>query len=363
MKKQVLQWFLAVLLAAALMNGLCFVYYRPCGRLFRDMGTTESVWNPGSYIVSGTEGYAFYTADDRGYLNENLPLADSYVIVRGASFTQGKEVPYGYRYSDICNKALSKEEGRIKVYNVAQEGEYLPKLIKGFKALTAEFPGADTIVLEINATEFSAEEINSAINQREFDNSCTGKNLYVNSSSKEKIKIHIKEALPLISLLKYQYNLYKEKNASEDIAYAKSAIDKDVKTDSANKSGSSEKKVLDASGNTNSPYEQAINTALSLLRSEYNGNIIFLYHPNVSITEDGLMVPIKESTTSIFKEYCIRNNIIFLDTTTEFINAYNQNFSIPYGYNNTTPCTGHLSKEGHKIIAKVLLEELQKLGK
>jgi len=328
--KYILDFVIAFVIAAVVCNTALFLYYRPSGRLYRDSGATSSIWNPYKYMVSGTEGYAFYTADSNGYLNDDLELEDDYIICYGASFTQGKEVEKGYRYSDILNKDLRTDDSKLKVYNVSQEGEYLPSLIKGFKALVTEFDGAKAIILEISSTDFEASKIIDATNQREYKESECGENLYNGLTTKQKISVALKEALPLVSLIRYQINLWETNEAS-------------------------------AEENCDISYTEAMTYAMQLIKSEFDGNIIILYHPNVTINEDGTMGIQKEETTDTFAQICEDVGIDFVDASDAFLEAYYEDYSVPYGYDNTTMGSGHLSKEGHDIIATLLLKEIIKL--
>ena len=85
------------------------------------------------------------------------------------------------------------------------------------------------------------------------------------------------------------------------------------------------------------------------------GQIIFLYHPTMEITNDGLTA-VYEQTTEEFKQLCDAYGFDFVDMTQSFLKAYETDYIVPYGFNNTTLGTGHLNKYGHEMIAETLYQ-------
>lgn len=103
--------------------------------------------------------------------------------------------------------------------------------------------------------------------------------------------------------------------------------------------------------------KESLDQALALIRSEYDGRLIICYHPSVEITNEGLKIKY-QATTPDFASLCEKNKIEFVDVSEAFLDAYQKNFAVPYGFSNTTMGTGHLSREGHQIIADVLFDVL-----
>ena len=62
----------------------------------------------------------------------------------------------------------------------------------------------------------------------------------------------------------------------------------------------------------------------------------------------------------IIQEESKKNNIPFLNTEKDFLSFFSEENEFPFGFNNTKPGTGHLNKNGHKIIANILYEFLIK---
>ena len=95
-------------------------------------------------IVHGTEGCGISKVDENGFLNPDGTLAERYVLMMGASHTQGKEVSPEQRYSTLVNGYFSGDSGLLAAYNIASDGHFLPSQIQHFKAAVAAFPNADS---------------------------------------------------------------------------------------------------------------------------------------------------------------------------------------------------------------------------
>ncbi|MEZ4509478.1 MAG: hypothetical protein R2881_07575 [Eubacteriales bacterium] len=104
----------------------------------------------------------------------------------------------------------------------------------------------------------------------------------------------------------------------------------------------------------------ALDRAFALLRSEYDNPIVILYHPGVSLSCGGtLRIDRKKQRVTLdYPTACERNGFIFLDTGDAFLEACEEDYSLPYGFQNTTLGSGHLNALGHKIVAEQLYQAL-----
>ena len=327
------------ILVALIFNALMFLYNRQPGWLERSGGATMSIWNPGTYIVQGQEGYGIHAIDEKGYLNYGELVSSDYVLVVGSSQTEGKEVRAGERYCDILNVLLREEQGLnandLPVYNVSMDANYLPKIIAGFTALITEFPNSRCIVFEIGTTCYSEKEIDQMLSQRKYSENETGENIGNYLSKKEKIKLFIKETVPLFNQIKMQYNALRSKN------------------------GDGTETKYEVTELNEQEYATQLKEVFDLLSGMYSGQIVFLYHPSIEITNEGIMVD-HENTKEVFEKTCGIYDFQFVDMTEVFIDAYKTNYLVPYGFSNTTLGTGHLNKYGHKMIAQELHRTITK---
>lgn len=330
---QMMQWIVAGILAVVICNCLLLAYHRPAGWIERTNSATSAIWRPGSTLLMGTEGRGTYTVDKNGYLNADLPRQEDYCLVLGASYTQGKEVKFGERYTDLLNVMLADSTEKLAVYNCSQDAKFLPGIICDFYAITREFPDAETIVIETGNTDFSSKELKAACNQHGFDENQVGSVIMSNMSFIQKAKLLVKEGLPFYTILKSQLTAVAAKNATSGTADSSQAVDTEQ--------------------------EQCLLEALALIRSQFDGQLIILYHPMVSLAKNGELVITEQETTAMFAAACEANDIVFVDVSEAFLAAYAKDYSVPYGFSNTTMATGHLSVDGHRVIAEELYNILK----
>lgn len=341
----IIQWILAIGIAVFILNIFSFIYYHQAGWIDRYDSSTYAIWNPNSFITNFYEGYGVAKVDENGYFNTpNKKLVDkNYILLMGSSHTQGEQLLINQKFSYILNDYITDDDSdELKVYNIAQDGNFYPDIIRCFSSAVQEFPESKCIIIEVGSTSFSINQLNNCLNQDGYNVKYTGKNILNNISYMTKMKIKIKEVLPLI-------NLYRQKqfaNMKIDFSGAflyKNSVEQERKEEIKN-----------------DDYKAALNRTMSLISSEYNGQIIILYHPTVSILKNGTLKIDRDDTSSLFESCCIKNDIIYCDTGDAFLEAYRKDYTVPYGFSNTSPATGHLNKYGHKIIADELLKIIVK---
>ena len=321
-RKQLLQWIFALVLGFLIANALCFFYERPVGWLDTPNGEATSVWRPGAVMVHGTEGYGIARVDRNGFLNPEGILADRYVLMMGASHTQGKEVCPAQRYSTLVSSYFSGESGTLAAYNIASDGHYLPSQIRYFKAALAAFPNAGAVTIEIGSTDAAPQELRDAQNQAVYAPISF-------TDSVSMLKGMVKESLPLLALLKTNFQTLRAQAAEE----------------------------------TEGPYdyETELDAAMALIRSEFDGPIAFVYHPTTEIQPDGSLKLGYSDTWDVFCRVCEKNGIDVIDTGNRFARLYETERKLPYGFANTTPGSGHLNAAGHRILAEEIISYLEEL--
>lgn len=334
--RETFTWIIAILISLFTINLVLFLYYRPSSWINRTNSSTTSIWMPNSHVYNALEGLGYINVDQNGYTNPNLPLGSKYCLVLGSSFTQGKEVLQGQRYTDILNKYLTIDDNHLYVYNCSMDGNYFPSIVNDFRAITSEFPDSNTIIIEINNSGWDNNALEACLNQHPFDITQTGPVLISNTNFYNKVKLRSKEVLPLYSVFKKQSNAIKN--------YFKINHEPDF---------------LNSELNECINYDY-INNALNLIRAEYNGNIIIIYHPSMQLLADGSLSLISEIDPLQFNKLCLNNNIIFIDTSDAFIKLYYNEHKLPYGFNNTYFGNGHFNKYGHQIMADELYQVIKR---
>lgn len=319
----------ALLLSLVIINIFVCFYDRYPGWIDRSNSSTDAIWYPNSIVIHGTEGYGIHHVDQNGYLNEGKLIQSGYTLVVGSSHTQGKEIPNSMRYSDILNTILCKKLGypsnKLCVYNVSQDGYYYPQIVKNFKSIITEFPNSNNLVIEIGSTNFTADELKNSFNQAEYKDENRGSNIIQRLSFVQSLRAKIKEYFPIFRLIKLNVEIFTKKHL----------------------------KNIDIKRVETSFYSSLLDKSMKIMKSEYHGNLIIVYHPPVYITKNGMIIS-KSSSDEIFEKIAKNNNILFLNMSSLFIEHYNSNYSVPYGFFNTSMGKGHLNSKGHEIIAKAL---------
>lgn len=88
--------------------------------------------------------------------------------------------------------------------------------------------------------------------------------------------------------------------------------------------------------------------------------IIIVYHPSVSLNEDGSLLLKREvMDAERLQRMCEEKGIYFLDMSNRFVREYLQNYKLPYGFSNSVVGSGHLNKYGHAMIADEIYQLLE----
>ena len=332
--KKIISACVAFILAFFVVNGIMFAYERPVAWIDTPNGASRAVRNPNAMLIHGTEGYSISKIDSYGFTNQNYALADEYILMMGASHSQGKEITISNRYSTIVNNMLVDDKEELRAFNIACDGHFLPSIINHFQSAIENYPKANCVTIEIMSTDYSIDDLrNSLILADEIDTK-TAIELFASQSSVKKAKNMLKEYLPLIAMIKNHIETSQKLNSSGG-----------EKNNSINEE----------------EYRTVITDGLSLMRSCFDGPIVFIYHPTTKIQTDGTLKLIRSQTLEIFKEECEHVGIDFIDTGDAFLEHYNKYHELPYGFANTTPGNGHLNEVGHKIMADVIMDYLEEV--
>lgn len=349
--KTILSWCLAAIIAVSCANLISFFYRSGAGSINRENAFSISIRTPNSRMVRGSEGYGINHVDSNGYLNDDtLPLSEHYILLMGSSHAEGLQVMQKDSMTALLNRLI--DPNIRTVYNLGTAGYTLPLIIEGFQAALDEFPNSSAIMIEISQLNVSNDELAGAMNQATFDPASTGQALMQSLGTARRVRNDLLSAIPLISLLRQQIDSmnfsmrdafgirdYFEKLAANAAAANSTNIDLEVAPQSAD------------SGGTSSNFD-ALNQAFALLRSEYDKPIILLYHAGVSILPDGTISINRDMQYyDDYRAACEANDIVFVDAGDAFLTAYQVDFSLPYGFFNTTMQGGHLNALGHKIVA------------
>lgn len=341
------KWYkalMAFICSFLMCNLLCMAYGSGPGALYRENGATRTIHIPNAYYVYGTEGYSILRFDQNGYNNMDGDLEEPYALLMGSSQVEGVQFAQEKNMTAILNQFLGGTKERLKAYNIAASANYFPKIVKGFQAGISEFPDSNAVIIEVGSTSFSIDDMRDSLNQTVYDPASNGPNLVDNLTTKQKLVICAKQALPLVKLVASVQ--LKNINLLEEKPFGLRQIS----------SQEQENTAIDAVC-----YNELLNKMLSLIRKEYEKPIIIFYHPEIKLSNDGMVIVRDEETYDIFKNACERNNIVFDDMGAAFSKAYESDYTVPYGFANTEMGQGHLNEKGHAVIAHELYQTLMEM--
>ena len=337
--KHTIQWCIAFAVAFILLNFITFAFYDPCQELIRKQGATTGFLLPDSKGVYGLEGYCVANIDDSGYVNRDLPRSDHYYLVCGASHTEGLFIPLRLRYSDILNDMLGSSDS-LRVYNIGRSGNYFSVVLQHLDGILGEFPDAEAIIIETDTLAYDTKALYDSEIQTGYDPGETAASMLAGLSGRQRLSIKAKQSLPLIRELHKQYLTYRE---------------------STNEPSSSD--ILDPDfweAEFAGGYRDALEDLMGFIRSRTDKQVIILYHPAVSIEKDGTMKLLTNGAEPYYSEVCAEYDIDFIDMSDAFLKAYEEDYTVPYGFMNTAPGDGHINRAAHRMMAEELYKVLRK---
>ncbi len=336
--KQIGQWCVALVVALVIMDLLTFAFYRPCQELIREHGATTGFLLPRSHGVYGMEGYCIAGIDASGYVDRDLPRADSYFVAAGASHTEGLFLPAKLRYSDRLSSMLGGDD-ELHIYNIGRSGNFFSVVLQHLDGILAEFPDAEGIIIETDALTYDTKALYDSQSQVGYDPDETAEALLSNLSGRQRLSMKVKQCLPILPELHKQYLTYKNMTAKSD---SSDILDPDFWAQEY------------AGG-----YSEALSSLMAFIRDRTDKQVIILYHPAVRIEPDGSLKLLSNGAEPYYREICAEYDIDFVDMSEAYLKAYKEDHIVPYGFANTTMGAGHTNREAHRMMA----EELYKVIK
>lgn len=332
----------AAICSFCLVNFLCMFYYSAPGDLDRNNGATRSIRMPQSYYINAAEGLGIIHFDKNGYNNIDGKLIKSYVLIMGSSHMEATYVRQQQNTSTILNDLLGGTGAELRAYNIAHADNPLPDIIKGFQAGIGEFPDSCAVIMEIYDTSFSISDLQNSLQQTVYSADSSGEYLSQHLTAGQKLRSSVIGWLPFAKYVLNRQLTSIELGFGNPFGLVNTISETQISFDE-------------------NDYITALDAVFSMIRNEYANPIIILYHPKVEFCKDRMTIVRDENTYDLFKRACEDNEIIFVDTGDAFMKAFEENFTVPYGFHNTAMGDGHLNANGHRIVAQELEQVLKDL--
>lgn len=339
-KKKLLIWIIKFLGASCvvflIMTCFSFFYYNPGVHITSENGASDYVWESGKFYSRGNEGFAYGTIDNNGY-NNSYPSEDKIdILLMGSSHMEAFNVMQDENTCYRLNKLFADTKNPKYVYNIGISGHNFLRTAKNIRAAAETFKPEQYIIMETDSVKFKLNDIESVLNgqMKSLESYDDGLMYYLQKN-------------PFVKLLYVQYENTMKSNKKNN----QTAVVTDTVTDDTGMQ----------------LYEEHLGRLMNDIQTsaaDAGCRLIIFYHPPLNIEKDGSLTPeTDDEYLTVFKNACEENNIIFVDMTQTFLKNYEEDSILPYGFGNTKAGSGHLNKNGHKLIADELFSVIENLEK
>ena len=308
-------------IAFAILTGVCMLYYNKPLDCESVDGATDYSWEKNKFYSIGTEGFAWGKTNNEGYLNPEDYTESTQVdiLIMGSSHMEAYQVTQDQSAAGVLRTLMPEKN----IYNIGISGHTFLICADNLFEAVNKYEPTEYVVMETYSIGYTDIQLQEAINENVTD---------LISVDRGFIKIFQKN--PFLRLIYSQLKSFSDNavNDSESPAFAEIEIA------------------------SNESY-CALLAKLNAIVSDKGAQLIIVYHPFLSLNKDGTASLDSDNELSkFFEECCEKNGIIFLDMSEPFLEGYENEFVLPYGFTNTSVGSGHLNKNGHAMIAKSLYE-------
>jgi hypothetical protein len=307
--------------AFAALNLFCLIYDRLPVHITSKTGATDYVWEKHFYYSTMTEGFGYGRMNNEGFNN----LADYHsgdaveVLLMGSSHTEAVQIPQEKTNAALLNKHFG---GKKHLYNIGISGHDFIHISNNLETAVRCYGPKEYVVIETGSIQFNIHSLEDIINGRV-----------------QRIPSYDSPVMFYLQKLPYLRRLYHQ------LKGVKGQIEK-------------EEASLVPDLDMSEEYREILSTVVQRLYAICAASgvkpLIF-YHPHLRLNKDGSASPETDAAyLAAFRAACEANNVAFLDMTAAFLETYQNERVLPYGFANTACGAGHLNKHGHRLIAREL---------
>ena len=332
--KKTSYWLLKVMIAgfAAFLctSAFCYFYYNLPAHEPSQSGATDDTWSAFHFSARGTEGFAYTTTDENGYVNTFPHKKDTVdILLMGSSHTEGFNVNADQSYAYLLNQKLYDNNSDMYAYNIGMSGHDIGRNLNNLENALQAFKPSRYVVIETHKANIPLPLMEQLLN-----------NTYEPTSSTHAgIAYHLQK-LDFLRLLYAQIS----------------------------NMGSNEKQKSSADMPENEAVSEYYTACLDqvLQRSSeivqmYGCKLVILYSPTLSVDYSGNLMPeVISEELALLADTCEKYGIVFLNAGSTYEQMYRNTHQLPHGFVNTAVGTGHLNKYGHRCIADLLFDYVMK---
>ena len=326
-----LLWFGKVLLSGVLafiaLWVICIIYYNVPPHYKSPSAATDYVWKPHAFHCTMREGIlSSGHINNEGYANtfdysKDMPID---VLIMGSSHMEAFQVSDDESTSSLLNNML----GDKTVYNIGLSNHTFPICISNLQSSIEYYHPSNYIIIETFSLNFSEQDLKSLLND-----------------SYPGLKDRSGGLEGLLQIDPYLRLLYKQVQG-----YLATVNNSDDTSDNIATS-------------TDSSLLSALLSQMADTVASSGARLIIAYHPGTALNKDGsITYSTTQAEENAFADLCEENGVLFLDMRDRFQKEYDENHVLPYGFSNTSVGSGHLNRDGHRMMAEELYAMMREAG-
>ena len=310
--------------ALLILTLLCSFYYNVPQHHADPAGATDYKFEPDTFFAFGREGFSYGRTNNEGYNDSSdyikgMPVQ---ILVTGSSHMEALHVMRKKNAASL----LAELSDRF-VYNIGTSAHTFITCAVNLESALRKYTPSEYVIIETASVNFSDKELERII-----------------SKNVSKIPAYDKGILSVLRrnnflrLMYHQFPVLLKSNMT-----------------------SRKKSEQNDSYNSKALLTEVLRN-LAHTASSYGIKLIIAYHPSISLNKDGT-ISINGDLNIVrqFSELCAQNGIYFLDMSKRFLDEYKKNYTLPYGFMNTSVGSGHMNKYGHKMLAEEIYGLIQRI--
>lgn len=319
--------FIAGCIALVLLNGFAFLWYNVPVHSDNPTGATEYVWESHKFYSKGTEGFALGRTNNEGFNNiKDYNEGDEIdILLMGSSHMEGFNVAQDENAGAVINQLF---EGEKYCYNIGTAGHTMLYCVDNLAAALDIYEPREYLIIETFNIDYDAESLRSVVD---------GSIAHIPSHNGG--IIGLMQKLPYLRLFYTQHFKGGGEAFGDTVQVKASSVQQDYIMELG--------KVLDM---------------VTAECREHGVQPIIVYNNSLLINEDGSAYTATDAEKlSVFAGLCEEKGICFIDLCPRFIEVYETEHLLPYGFSNTSPGGGHINKVGQRIFAEEVCKAIREM--
>lgn len=293
------------------------------------------IYKPGTYI-HGTEGYSRTTINShgmRGPENYAKKANEFRILVLGDSFTEAFQLPDNEIYTHLLQNRLNycRPKKEITVINAGRSGASPAYYIHLASYYTTIFQ-PDLVVIQLNEGDFTDDIFNRALN------------FYVEEKNGNFTSVDNKTFVSANSIIQKHPSL----RYLAELSILRIGFDNFQKL--LNRRNFNSTQTENSSFEPRPDYRSVISWTMKEFKKKYP-HIVLIYLPSLNYKN---LAQDKPAVEAFVECYAKTQNVFIINMRAAYIDSYLNTLQPAYGFNNTSPGSGHMNNIGHSLVAEQL---------